>query len=77
MIAPQIELLTGEDVIGQVPVVQPINFQYRNPPVAPSTIPSSVSQCLLKNNFAMRLLICCLLINISTCNDSANLYSIF
>lgn len=51
MIAPQSALLTGEEVIGQVSVVQPINLQYRNPTNAPITIPNDVSQCLLKYSF--------------------------
>lgn len=32
-------LLRGLDVIGQVPVVQPMNFQYRYPPSAPTNAP--------------------------------------
>lgn len=56
--APQSVLLNGEDVMGQVPVVQPINLQYRNPPNAPMAIPKSVSQCLLNCSFIIAICSC-------------------
>jgi uncharacterized protein affecting Mg2+/Co2+ transport len=42
--APQTELITGEEVIGQVPELQPTNRQYRKPPAAPITTPMIVTQ---------------------------------
>lgn len=36
-------LLSGFEVIIQVPVAQPINFQYKKPPIAPIKIPNKLS----------------------------------
>lgn len=46
--APQIELMTGEEVIGQEPELHPTNRQYKKPPTAPITIPKIVIQFLFK-----------------------------
>lgn len=49
------ELLSGDEVMGHVPVVQPMNLQYKNPPAMPTITPKNVIQCLLKNVLAICL----------------------
>lgn len=49
--APYITLLIGDAVMGQVPVVQPINFQYKKPATAPTPAP-------MKYNLFLRIKFC-------------------
>lgn len=37
-------LLSGFDVMAQVPLMQPIYFQYRNPPSAPIAAPTAINR---------------------------------
>ncbi len=45
---PHKVLINGDEVMGQVPVLQPTNFQYRNPAIAPKKLPSIINQCFLR-----------------------------
>ena len=38
--APYMEYIQGLEVIGQVPLAQPTNRQYKNPSAAPMTVPA-------------------------------------
>ena len=40
-------LFIGFDVIAQVPVLQPTNFQYKNPAMVPNGIPMMVKRFFL------------------------------
>lgn len=44
-------LFIGFDVIAQVPVLQPTNFQYKNPAMVPNDIPMMVKRFFFINVF--------------------------
>lgn len=48
-------LFIGFDVIAQVPVLQPTNFQYKNPAMAPNGIPMMVKRFFFINVFIIVL----------------------
>ena len=61
--APHIELITGEDVIGQLPLLQPTNRQYRKPATPPVNIPIVVSKLFFVNNLNLFIAVIALFCN--------------
>lgn len=58
VMAPQTTLPMGDAVMGQVPLAQPTNFQYKNPPTPPNRVPSRVSPYFFNNLVSLAVVVC-------------------
>lgn len=57
MAAPHRVLQYQTEFIGQVPLLQPTNFQYKKPPSAPINVKIICSRLFLKKSFIVFILI--------------------